>query len=45
MSERAGAPAHRVLRVLLDRYIQRMPASARNRVARLLQLRRDRHLQ
>jgi hypothetical protein len=39
MSRRAGAPAHQIVRVLIDCYIQRMPAAARKRLAGLLQRR------
>ena len=36
MSQRIGVPVHRVLRVLLDRYVERLPAGARRRLAERL---------
>jgi len=36
MSERVGEPAHRVIRVLLDSYIQCLPHSARRKLDEML---------
>lgn len=36
MSRRIGVPVHRVLRVLLDRYVERLPAGARRRLTERL---------
>jgi hypothetical protein len=45
ISERAGEPAHRVMRVLLDGYIERLPPAARAKFDEILRARRGRHIQ
>jgi hypothetical protein len=45
ISRRLGAPAHRVLDVLLDRYIQRLPAASREKFEERLRRRRERDIQ
>jgi hypothetical protein len=36
MGKRVGAPAHRVIDVLLDRYVERLPPSSRRKFDTLL---------
>jgi hypothetical protein len=43
MSERVGAPAHTVIHVLLDRYVQRLPPASRAKVEKRLRRWRERH--
>lgn len=45
MSKRVGAPAHRVLGVLLDRYVQRLSPSSRKKFDERLRRWRDRTIQ
>ena len=44
MSDRAGAPAHRILGVLLDRYVQRLPPASRQKFEERLQRWRERNV-
>jgi hypothetical protein len=45
MSRRVGAPAHRVVRVLLDRYIQQLPVESQRRLTEILRRCRERTIQ
>ncbi|HEY3045676.1 MAG TPA: hypothetical protein VGJ39_16720 [Vicinamibacterales bacterium] len=45
MSQRVGVPAHRVIDVLLDRYVKRLPPSSRRKFDTLLRRGRGRTIQ
>lgn len=42
MSRHIGTPVHRVLRVLLDRYVERLPKRSQRRIAKIMAQRRQR---
>jgi hypothetical protein len=45
MSKSIDAPPDRVIRALLDRYVERLPLSTRRKVDELLRRRRERSIQ